>query len=524
MKAVLLVVALFLIISWQPAYCQEHDHQHSAEELGQVHFAISCNPEVQADFDRAVALLHSFWYAESEKAFRAIAGKDPECGMAYWGIAMSNFHPIWAPPTPPELERGKSASDKAIAVGAKTDREKEWIAAIHVFYENSDKIDHAKRALAYSNAMEQLYKSNPDDVETAAFYGLSLLGTATPNDKTYATQKKAAEVLNKLVERAPGHPGVAHYIIHSFDYPSLAELALPAARSYSKIASSSPHALHMPSHIFTRLGYWQESIDSNLASAAAAKAHVQKTDPSMGSFDQLHALDYLEYAYLQLGRYDDALKVRDEALAIPKLDLNNFAAAYAFSAIPARYAIERGKWDEAAALEVRPSWFPWDKFPYAEANIHFARAVGAARSGKLDVARQAAQRLMDLEKPLLETDKYWAGQVEIQRLEATAWIAQAEGKSDEAVKQMQAAVDMEAATEKHPVTPGQIVPAREALAELYLALKRPADALAQCEQSLQVAPNRLNAYRNAALAARLAGNTAGSKKYEAKAVALAGQH
>lgn len=524
MKSVSFLVSLIILISIAPAFCQEHEqHQHAAEELGDVHFAISCKPEVQADFDRAVALLHSFWYAESEKAFQAIAAKDPECGMAYWGVAMSNYHPLWAPPTPAELERGKAAAQKAGAVGAKTDREKEWIAAIQLFYTDSDKTDHRTRSLAYMGAMETIHTHYPDEIEASAFYGLALLGTAQPGDKTYATQKKAAAILNTLVERAPQHPGVTHYIIHSFDYPSLAELALPAARSYSKIAASSPHALHMPSHIFTRLGLWQESIDSNLASAALAKAHVQETDPTSGAFDQLHAMDYLTYAYLQLGRYDSARKVMDEALAMPKVDQETFSAAYAFSAIPARYAIERHKWDEAAALEVLPTWFPWAKFPYAEANIHFARAIGAARSGKLDEARQAERKLLELKTALIDKDKYWADEVEIQRLQAAAWIAFAEGKSKAALDLMQASVTLEDSTEKHPVTPGQIIPAHEDLAELYLATKQPAEALAEFEKSLKTAPNRLNALQGAENAAKLAGNESGSKEYHARVVSLRGE-
>ncbi|HKQ76179.1 MAG TPA: hypothetical protein VJ810_20970, partial [Blastocatellia bacterium] len=279
---------------------RQHQHHHEASEnLGQVNFPVSCSPAAQKQFNRAAALLHSFWYEEAEKAFTEVTMTDPGCAMGYWGIAMSNYHPLWAPPNPAELKRGWAAAEKAKATGAKTDRERDYIAAIDVFYKDADKLAHRARAVAYEKGMEQVYQRHPQDREAAILYALSLLGTALPTDKSYANQKHAAEILNRVLPAEPQHPGVAHYIIHSFDYPQLAELALPAARSYSKIAASSPHALHMPSHIFTRLGLWQESIKSNIASATAAKNHVAKTHPGAASFDQLHAMDYLEYAYLQ---------------------------------------------------------------------------------------------------------------------------------------------------------------------------------------------------------------------------------
>src|SRR5262249_55792908 len=294
---------------------------------------------------------------------------------------MSNYHPLWAPPNPAESKRGLAATEKAKATGAKTDRERDYIAAIEAFYKDSDKLAHRARAIAYEKAMEQVYRRYPQDREAAIFYALSLLGTALSTDKSFAKQKQAAEILNRVLPAEPEHPGVAHYLIHSFDYPQLAQLALPAARSYAKIAPSSPHALHMPTHIFTRLGLWQESIQSNIASAAAAKNHVAKTHPGAASFDQLHAMDYLTYAYLQGAEDPKAKSVFDELSQISKLDLENFAAAYAFAAIPARYTLERRRWAEAAKLSPRPRAFPWKGFPYAEAIIYFARAVGAARSG-----------------------------------------------------------------------------------------------------------------------------------------------
>lgn len=520
-----LFLFVFLFFVSPPVLPQEHDHSHhAAEELGEVHFPVSCKPEVQKDFDRAVALLHSFWYGEAEKAFDAISKTDPGCGMAYWGMAMSNFHPLWAPPTPAEMERGKAAAAKAVALSAKTDREKAFIAAIDAFYRESDTQDHRTRTLAYEKAMEQMYGSYPEDLEVAAFYGLSLLGTALPSDKTYANQKKAAGILNKLVERAPKHPGVAHYIIHSFDYPALAELGLPAARAYAKIAPASPHAQHMPSHIFTRLGLWQESISSNIASAKTAREHAEAAQPGSGSYDQLHALDYLTYAYLQLGQDEKARSAMEEALSIKKLDLENFAAAYAFASIPARFAMERHKWDEAAALTLKPEWVQWSKFPYAEANLHFARAVGAARSGKPDAAAQAEQRLTEITGALTEkNDKYWADQVSILKQMADAWISYAKGDAKEALRQMQSAASLEDATEKHPVSPGYIVPAHEALGELLLEMKQPAEALAEFEKSLATAPNRLNSFAGAVVAAKRSGNEASAGKYLSKLTTLTAQ-
>src|SRR6185436_6537934 len=284
---------------------------------------------------RAVALLHSFWYDEAEKSFNEVAAADPSCAIAYWGVAMSLYHPIWAGPTPPEVKRGQEAVAKARAAGAKTERERDYIAAIEAFFRDAQGVDHRTRALAYEKAMEGVSARYPDDREAAIFHALALLGTASPADKTYARQKQAGEILNRVLPAQPDHPGVAHYLIHSFDYPELAELALPAARSYSKIAESSPHALHMPSHIFVRLGLWDDSIRANEESAAAARAHVEKTQPGAASFDELHALDYLTYSFLQEGRDAEARTMVERVRKVDKLDNPNFAAAYALAAVPA---------------------------------------------------------------------------------------------------------------------------------------------------------------------------------------------
>ena len=414
--------------------------------------------------------------------------------MAWWGVAMANLHPIWAPPTPDELKTGREAAEKAKAAGAKTDRERAYIAAIGTFYADSDTRDHRPRMTAYENAMAALHRAQPKDREAGIFHALALLGVASPNDKSYAKQKEAAAILNRVLPEVPEHPGVAHYLIHSFDYPELAELALPAARVYAKLAPGSPHALHMPSHIFTRLGLWDESVASNLASAEKARNYVATVMPGATAFDELHAIDYLVYAYLQQGRIDDARALVEKTRKVTKLNVaNQFAAAYAIGAVPARFALERREWKEAAALTV-PTIVDWSKVPYAEANIHFARGIGGVRSGNLDVARDAVARLAAIRQALIEQkNSYWVDQVEIQRLAVAAWIARAAQNDNEALKLMRAAVDLEATTEKHPVTPGAIVPARELLAELLLDLGKREEALAEAERVLREAPKRRNA-------------------------------
>jgi len=489
----------------------EHDQHHHPrpEKLGTVSFPTSCAPAVQAGFVRAVALLHSFWYDEAEKSFNEVAAADPSCAIAYWGVAMSLYHPIWAGPTPAEVKRGQEAVAKARAAGAKTERERDYVAAIEAFFRDAPSVDHRTRALAYEKAMEGVSARYPDDREAAIFHALALLGTASPADKTYAKQKQAGEILNRVLPAQPDHPGVAHYLIHSFDYPELAELALPAARSYSKIAESSPHALHMPSHIFVRLGLWDDSIRGNEESAAAARAHIEKTQPGATSFDELHAIDYLTYSFLQEGRDAEARTMVERVRKVEKLDNPNFAAAYALAAVPARFALERGRWAEAAALEVAPASFPWASFPYAEAITHFARAVGAARSGDAARARQAVERLEALREAAVDAKiGYWPDQIEIQRRAAAGWLARAEGRNEDAQRLLKEAAELEAATDKHPVTPGAVLPARELRADLFMELGRPAEALAEYEASLKVAPNRLYPLSGAVTAADGAGQAA----------------
>lgn len=514
-------VLFFSVVLVTSTGAQEmHSHHAEGETLGVVHFPVSCKQQIQENFTRAVALLHTFGYEEARKAFTVVADQDPGCGMAPWGIAMSYYHPIWAPPTAAELAGGRAAAEKASTLGAGTDKEKGYIAAIGAFYRDSDRVDHRTRALAYKAAMEDLVARHPDDNEALIFYALALLGTAPPNDSTFANQKKAAEILNGLVQKQPQHPGVLHYIIHAYDYPALAEMALPAAREYAKIAPSSPHVLHMPSHIFTRLGLWQESIESNLASAEAARRLVARTHPGATSFDALHALDYLEYAYLQIGDEAKARKVLEEAATVEAFDDPNLIAGYALAAIPARFALERHRWDEASKLEAPKANVPWERFAYAPAITYFAQALGAARAGEPERAQAALAKLEEIHETLVKSPvpgPYdWAGQVESMRLAASAWLAYSEGRKDEAVSLARAAADLEDRVGKHPVTPGAVLPARELLADMLFDMKQPEEALGQYEASLRVTPDRLNGLCGAARSAELAGDLSKAGQINAK--------
>jgi hypothetical protein len=484
------------------------DQEHHGHELGSVHFPVSCTPTAQERFDRGIALLHSFWYDEAEKTFSEVTRMEPACAMGYWGAAMSLYHPIWARPAPADLKKGAAAVQMAKSAGAKTQRERDYIAAIEAFYKDSDKVDHRERALRWRNAMRQLSARYPEDREAAIFFALALIATAPAYDKTYASQKQAAEILNRILPEQPNHPAIAHYMIHSYDSPQLAILALPAARSYARIAPAVPHALHMPSHIFVRLGLWQDSIDSNLASAAAAKSYIAKTLPGAASQDQLHAMDYLVYAYLQTCRDREARSVTEEAAAVSKVDQEVFQAAYAFAAIPARYALERRRWSAAASLEVRPAAFPWSRFSYAEAITHFARALGAARSGNPSLARAEIEKLSAIQKSLagLKQEYDWSVPVEVQRLTALAWVAHAEGHNYGALRWMRSAAELEDKTDKHPVTPGPVLPAHELLGELFLELNQPALAFPEFEAALRSSPKRFNATYGAARSAELSGD------------------
>jgi hypothetical protein len=521
-----LVVAAVLVLApvWALAD-DEHVHTHPAsEKFGQVHFPTSCAPQMQPTFERALAMLHSFAYAKAATVFQEVSTKDPGCGIAQWGVAMTYFHVIWGPQTEDEFAAGRVAAQKAARAGASTARERDYIAAIGAFYEG-DGVAHPARVASFDKAMAGVAERNPKDHEAQIFHALAILGVAynSPPDKTFARQKEAAKILNGMLALEPDHPGIAHYMIHSLDYPELAQLALPAARAYARIAPSAPHALHMPSHIFTRLGMWKESIESNIASDDTARAWVEKTHPGATAFDGLHAMDYLEYAYLQTGQDAKAREVADRAAAVTTVDNPQFAAAYALAAIPARNALERRAWKEAAAVAVRPATFPWAKYPYAEANVHFARALGGARSGDLETSRRAVARLAEIHGALKGQKGFdWATQVEVQRRAAAAWLAHAENEDPEALALLRSAADLEDSTDKHPVTPGAVLPAREQLGDLLVEVGQPAAALAEYEASLRSAPARLNSYQGAARAAEQAGKKEQAKAFREKLLVLCG--
>jgi hypothetical protein len=489
----------------QSAAAQEAGEQR----LGAVHFETSCNEAAQRRFDRGMRYQHSFWYRASKEIFQETLKADPDCAIAYWGIAQSLLlNPFGVPPAA-NLAEGLAAIQKAQAIGAKTPRERELIDALGAFYTDYDKLDHRTRVQAYLKAMAAVAQHYPQDDEAQIYYALALDVAASPADKTYANQLKAAAILEGIFQRQPQHPGVAHYLIHSYDYPPIAEKGLDAATRYSKIAPTAPHAQHMPSHIFTRVGYWKESIAANSASVKAAKA-----DKEYG--DQLHGQDYMVYAYLQLGQDKNARAVIDEMAAGTAVNPDLPGASFALAASPARYAMERGDWNGGAGLQVRPS-----KFLHVMAITHFARAVGAARSGKPEAATADIAKLAELRDKLREAkDAYWAEQVDIQWQTANAWLLYAQGKYDEALAAMAAAAAAEDKTEKSPVTPGPIVPARELYGAMLLERGQAKDALAAFEATLKKEPHRLGATLGAAKASEQLGDVGTARQYYAAAVAL----
>src|SRR5262250_3157162 len=489
-----------------PVFAQDESDQR----FGTVHFDTSCNEVAQRRFDRAMRYQHSFWYRESKEIYEETLKADPECGIAYWGIALSLLNNPHNLPPDSNLPLGLAAIQKAKAVGAKTQRERDYIDALAVMYVDYDKIDHRTRVQSYLKAMEALASRYPEDDEAQIAYAITLNVAASQADKTYANQLKGAAILAPIFKRQPQHPGVAHYLIHLYDYPRIAEKGLDAALRYVKIAPAAPHAQHMPSHIFTRVGYWKESIAANQASVRAAKADKAATD-------QLHGQDYMVYAYLQLAQDNNARAVIDEMAKSASLGPEERGGPFALAASPARYMVERGDWQGAAALEVRPS-----KFPFIMAITHFARALGAARAGKPEAAKADIAKLAELRDQLREAkDAYWAEQVDIQWQTASAWLLYAQGKFDDALKAMSAAADAEDKTEKAPVTPGPLAPARELYGAMLLDRGMAKGALAAYEATLKKEPHRLGATLGAAKAAEKAGDLAKARQHYAAAVALA---
>ena len=489
-----------------PAFAQDD----AEKQFGTVHFETSCNETAQRRFDRAMRYQHSFWYQASKEIFEEVLKADPECGIAYWGIALSL---LWNPhvPTPAKnLAEGAIAIAKGKSIGAKSQRERDFLDALAVMYADHDKIPHGARVQAYLKAMEALAQRYPDDDEAQIFYAITLNVAALPSDKTYARQLKGAAILEPIFKRQPRHPGVAHYLIHLYDTPALADKGLEAARLYAKIAPGAAHAQHMPSHIFTRVGFWQVSIASNKEAQRVAKA-------SSDFHDQLHAMDYQVYAYLQLGQDQAAKAVLDEMTAVAGFTETFLPGPYALAVSPARYAIERHDWKAAAELSVRPN-----PLAHVQAMTHFARALGAARSGDVAAAKTEIAKLAELRDRLAQAkDAYWSEQVDIQWQVASAWALSADGKNDEALKAMSAAADAEDRTEKHPVTPGVPTPARELYGTLLLERGMAKEALAAFEATLSKEPNRLGAYVGAAKSAEKTGDLAKARQYYSKVVALA---
>jgi len=486
-----ILLALLFIF---PCTSAQETHSHSApEKLGKVSFPISCAPAVQEQFDRGVAFLHSFAYAAAEDAFQGVAEGDHNCAMAHWGMAMAYFRQLWDPPiVPSAISIAQEEIQRAQQIGTGSERERQFIHSLGLIYQDAATVPYRTRALNYEHAMSALASENRKDVEAQVFYALALLANVSPADQTHAKQKQAADLLEPLDRTYPQHPGVPHYLIHAYDNAELARRGLPAARAYSQIAPSAPHALHMPSHIFTRLGLWEDSITSNLAAREAA--HQQG---DIG--EELHAMDYLVYAYLQSGRDQNAAQVIQQLKNMPKLNAGDFKIAYASTAMPVRYAVERDQWADAAGV-VPPAGSP----PHVVAIAVWARGLGLARSGRATEAREEIDRLRQIEEQLRTSGSdYWATQVGILTREVRAWSAQADRKPDEAAALMRASADEEDAIEKLPVTPGPIVPAREQLGYLLLEQNHPDLAYKEFKTALDNAPGRRGASQGAAHAAKL---------------------
>ena len=486
----ILLTLLFIV----PVSSAQETHSHSApEKLGKVSFPTSCTPAVQEQFDRGVALLHSFAYAAAENAFQAVAEQDSRCAMAHWGMAMAYYHQLWEPHiSPATISIAQKEIQRAQQIGAGSERERQFISALALIYQDAATVPYSTRALNYEHAMSDLASANRKDVEAQVFYALALLANASPADKTHAKQKQVADLLEPLDRTYPQHPGIPHYLIHAYDNAELAPRGLPAARAYAQIAPSAPHALHMPSHIFTRLGLWDDSITSNLAAKEAAR---QQGDTG----EELHAMDYLVYAYLQSGRDNEAAQVIQQLKNMPQLNAGDFKMSYASTAMPVRYAVERGQWADAAGI-IPPTGAP----PHVVAVAVWARGLGLARSGRAAEARTEIDRLRQIEEQLRTSgNDYWATQVGILRREVMAWSAQADKKPDEAAALMRAAADEEDGIEKLPVTPGPIVPAREQLGYLLLEQNHPGPALKEFQTALVNAPGRRGALQGSARAAEL---------------------
>ena len=510
-----LIVGLFFLVSvaWAD---EEHHHDLTEQEVGSVHFETSCSNEVAASFNRAVALLHSFQYEQTRQAFTQITKEDPKCAMAHWGVAMSHYHGLW---DSGDMVAGRAALRQAQQIAASnpatTAREKAYIDALAEIY-GEDGRDKTAHAQAFEQKMAALQTAYPDDSEAAIFHALSLAITAPKTDRTFANQRKCGEILEPLLPKLPNHPGVAHYLIHCYDNPVLAEKGLGAARMYAKIAPASAHANHMPSHIFTRVGSWDESIASNLKSAELATSDEAASANGEARDQRLHAMDYLEYAYLQSGRVSQAKAVLDEMNSLKPVPGLTLTGGYANAAIPARYALERGDWPACSTLQAASDTVPW-----AQAITWMAIGIGSARSGKLERAAEAEHTLATLRDSAASQSPYWSNQIEVQRREVAAWIAEKNGRPLDAIATMRSAAELEESMDKHAVTPGAVIPAREMLAELLFLHHRADESLTEYQAALKIAPNRFNALYGAANAAEASSNKAAANQYFRKLTEIA---
>jgi tetratricopeptide (TPR) repeat protein len=503
--------------------------------VGKVTFPITCAPDVQPDFARGVALLHSFFYEEARRVFTSIAERDPKCAMAQWGIAMTWWHPIWTPPTPDEMRAGKTAMEEAMSMNAGTDRERGFITALNTYYNTHDgsaaapvgqschgPVGPRDRVVAYEKAMRQLRDKYPDDFEVQTFYAFAVLATgyATHNDTSLSKQLEAAGILEKLWKQEANHPGVVHYLIHSYDYPQFAQRGLAAAQLYDDIAPWVPHALHMPSHIFTRLGMWDESIAANRASAEASRAYAAMRHRNASEAEELHALDYMAYSYLQGAQDAEAKKIVDVAAKVKKTNPElEFSAAYALAAIPTRYAFERNDWAAAANLAI-PNLPHWSSFPFMEALIEYGHALGRAHTGDLDGARTAIGRMQQLRDATKDPKfDYFKSHLDLQMQAASAWVAAAEGRKNEAIDILRRAAASEDILGKHPVSPGAFIPIREQLGTLLLEMGQPKEAQREFEAALKIYPGRFRGLYGAAQAAERAGEKAIASRYYTKLAA-----
>jgi tetratricopeptide (TPR) repeat protein len=508
-----LLATAVLLFTGERAFSQPH----GGDRLGTVHFPVACNPAVQEKFDRAAALLHNFVFPDTIKAFTAVIQEDPSCAMGYWGLAMSQRpNPLVPPFDAAALKRGWEAVQQGLGISPQDARERGYLEAMAEFYREYATVDQATRARAYAAAMGRLHDSYPDDPEAAVFYALALNEAADLSDKGYTNQLKAVAILQGVGQKQPNHPGVAHYLIHSYDFAPMAALCLPIARHYAELAPAAPHALHMPSHIYSMLGMWEDSIASNIAAEAAARDQAAQAFPGKDHPSVPHLRDFRVYAYLQMGQDGQAKKLADEVQAM-NLAIHTLAADTGQQAILARYAIDRGRWDDAAHLDVLES-----KHPPALAIGYFTRGIGAARSGDLQAARTELARLGEVKSKLVQAhDEYWAGQTEIQIKALAAWIDFADGKRDTAIEAMRAAADLDDASEKNVSMENKLLPVRALLGELFLAADMNADALDAFETSAKVLPNRFRTLLGAAQAARGLNNADTAKQYYRALVGLA---